>query len=229
MKFLQTLQNSEKSILREIQNCHLLIYKDYKIGDIIMDYTDNNTDIGILLSGKAELICYEHNVKKYLLESYEPNGKKYLLESYEPNDLFGSIISLAVENKSYLVIAKTDCTVAFLNYNKFIKHCDMNCTDHHEILKNLLILMSIRSKYLSLRVNFLCKSTVREKILTYLQYNRLIFESDSFTIPITLVKLSQYLCVDRRSLTREIRKLNEEKIISSSGRKFKLLYPQNKE
>ena len=193
------------------------MYKNYKTGDIIMDYTDNNTDIGILLSGKAELICGEHN------------GKRYLLESYEHNDLFGSIISLTVESKLYLVIAKTDCSVAFLNYNKFIKQCDMNCNDHHEILKNLLILMSIRSKHLSLRINFLCKSTIREKFLAYLQYNRLIFGSDSFTIPITLVKLSQYLCVDRRSLMREIRKLNEEKIISSSGRKFKLLYPQNRE
>ncbi len=89
--------------------------------------------------------------------------------------------------------------------------------------------MSIRSKSLSLRINFLCKSTIREKILTYLDYNQLIFESDSFTIPITLLKLAQYLCVDRRSLMREIRKLNDEKIISSSGRKFKLLYHQNRE
>ena len=219
MRFLHTVQteNSEKNILREIQKCDLLIYKNYTAGDVIMDYTVNNTDIGILLSGKAELICSEYD------------GKSYLLEQYGNNDIFGSIISLTLESKLYLIIAKMDCTVLFLNYNQFIKHCDIKCNSHCEILKNLFILMSIRSKSLSLRINFLCKSTIREKILTYLDYNQLIFESDSFTIPITLLKLAQYLCVDRRSLMREIRKLNDEKIISSSGRKFKLLYHQNRE
>lgn len=79
MRFLHTVQteNSEKNILREIQNCDLLIYKNYTAGDVIMDYTVNNTDIGILLSGKAELICSEYD------------GKSYLLEQYASNDIFG--------------------------------------------------------------------------------------------------------------------------------------------
>ncbi|WP_066715242.1 cyclic nucleotide-binding domain-containing protein [Clostridium sp. Marseille-P299] len=112
MRFLHTVQteNSEKNILREIQKCDLLIYKNYTAGDVIMDYTVNNTDIGILLSGKAELICSEYD------------GKSYLLEQYGNNDIFGSIISLTLESKLYLIIAKMDCTVLFLNYNQFIKH-----------------------------------------------------------------------------------------------------------
>lgn len=176
-----------------------------------MDYTDRNTIIGIFLSGKAELTCSEFN------------GKSYLLESYEPHDVFGSIISLTIEIKLYLVSAITNCTVVYIDYYNFIYPCSKNCKYHDEILKFLLMLMSNRLKYLSLRLNILCKSTIREQILTYLEYHQLLEGSNSFTIPISLLKLSQYLCVDRRSLMREIRKLNEEHIIHSSGRKFTLL------
>lgn len=217
MKFIEALKidNLEKSFLSEMKKCHLLVYKNYRAGEVIMDYSDGNTNIGIVLSGNAELTCSEYD------------GKSYLLERYEENDLFGPVFSLTLNSKLYLVNARTDCSIVYFDYNNFITPCNPKCKSHDEILRHLFLLMLNRSKNLSLRLNLLCKGTIREQLLTYLEYNQRIVGTDNFTIPLTLKKLSEYLCVDRRSLMREIRKLNEEKLIRSSGRKFKLLY--NKE
>lgn len=54
-------------------------------------------------------------------------------------------------------------------------------------------------------------------------------QNASFRTHLTLTDLSSYLCVDRTSLMREIKKLNEENIIESSGRRITLkrnLYDQ---
>ena len=83
-----------------------------------------------------------------------------------------------------------------------------------------------RSQELSLHINILGQPTTRKKLLTYLQFIQAgsgAGEGEPFEIPMSLGSLSEYLCVERTAMMREIRKMNEDGIVESNRRQFKLL------
>ena len=67
------------------------------------------------------------------------------------------------------------------------------------------------------------KKTVRQKLISYFEYLAEKTGSTSFETELSLSQLANYLCVDRTSLMRELRHLNEEDVIDSDRRKIKLL------
>ena len=58
-------------------NCVKIQKKIFKKGDIITYYIENRKQICILISGKADLI------------RYDKNGNKDIIENYNVNDIFG--------------------------------------------------------------------------------------------------------------------------------------------
>ena len=48
-------------------------------------------------------------------------------------------------------------------------------------------------------------------------------DDNSFTLPMSYTSLAEYLCVDRSALMREIKKLNEQKIIHTDKKTIKVL------
>lgn len=63
------------------------------------------------------------------------------------------------------------------------------------------------------KIKIIYKKTIREKIIAYLQMQKELFGSTEFTIEIGRVELSQYLCTDRSALTKELNKIQDERII----------------
>ena len=82
-----------------------------------------------------------------------------------------------------------------------------------------------KPQLLTLHINILSRRTLRQKLLAYFAHMESQTNSDHFELPITLTKLADYLCVDRSSMMREIRKLNQEGVLHSSGRNITMLQP----
>lgn len=46
----------------------------------------------------------------------------------------------------------------------------------------------------------------------------------SFSLPFSLLKLANYLCIDRSAMMREIKKMKEEELIAIEGKRVTLLW-----
>ena len=68
------------------------------------------------------------------------------------------------------------------------------------------------------------RSTIREKLLTYLSRQAEAAGSRTFTIPMGRVALAEYLCADRSAMTRELAHMKAEGLIDYDKRSFTLLY-----
>lgn len=204
---------SQESVEKMIA-CFKPSFINYLAGETILRFSDEGTRIAIVLSGKARLI------------GIDPDGEIYVLESYSSRDVFGELFSLPLENFEYIVEAIGECKIMYLDYNHTISPCDHVCPHHSQLISNLFHLAAQKSQALMLHVNILNQHTIRKKLVTYLQYiqsNQSKSVADSFEIPMSLVNLAEYLCVDRSAMMREIRLLKEEGVLKSNRRHFTFL------
>ena len=199
-----------KESIEKMFKCFKPKFKSYKAGETIMCYSDNIEKIGVVVYGSAELsfIDYEGNCR--------------ILESYEKNDVFGELFCLPLEIYEYIVSAKNECQVFFIDYNHIIKPCENSCIHHSQLINNLFIMTAHKSQSLSLRLTILNQHSIRKKLLTYLNYIKLSSNKNPFVIPISLGSLAEYLCIDRSAMMREIRIMKSEGILKSDRREFYL-------
>jgi CRP-like cAMP-binding protein len=71
-------------------------------------------------------------------------------------------------------------------------------------------------------MEFLSKRSIREKILSYLAFQKEISKTSSFLVPLNRNEMADYLCVDRSAMSRELSKLRDEGIIEYKKNKFNL-------
>lgn len=214
MRKVRFLDNISKDSIDKMIPCFKPSFKNYKAGETILSYSDNPEQVAILLSGSAKL--YFSDIE----------GDYGLLETYEEGDLFGDVFSLPLNGYEYTVTAITDCHVVFISYHHILHPCCHVCEHHSQLISNLFLMTTQRSQELSLHINILGQPTTRKKLLTYLQFIQAgsgVHEGESFEIPMSLGALSEYLCVERTAMMREIRKMNEDGILESNRRQFKLL------
>lgn len=191
--------------------CHLQTSSTFQKGEVILSINDHTGRIGILRSGEAHL-C-----------SMDPHGAETVLEVFTTGDSFGEHFLQPLEHEALFVIADSRCEIVFFNLSKILTGCSMNCEYHEEMLKALLLLCTRHAQNETIHLNILSKRSLREKIMTYLQYQEEFSGESEFTIPMTLVSLASYLCADRSSMMREIAHMNRDGLIESNGRSFKLL------
>ena len=63
---------------------------------------------------------------------------------------------------------------------------------------------------------------MREKILTLLSQFAAAAGSETFTLPMGRVKMAEYLCVDRSSMTRELVRMADDGLIEFDRNRFTL-------
>lgn len=214
MRKVRFLDNISKDSIDKMIPCFKPVFKNFQAGETILSYSDNPEQVAILLSGSAKL--YFSDI----------DGDYGLLETYEEGDLFGDVFSLPLNGYEYTVTAVTDCHVVFISYHHILHPCCHVCEHHSQLISNLFLMTTQRSQELSLHINILGQPTTRKKLMTYLQFIQAgsgVEEGEYFEIPMSLGALSEYLCVERTAMMREIRKMNEDGILESNRRQFRLL------
>ena len=73
------------------------------------------------------------------------------------------------------------------------------------------------------KLEIVSKRTLREKLMTYLSFMAKVYNSLEFDLPLGRVALSEYLCVDRSALTRELSRMKEDGLIEFEKNHFKVL------
>lgn len=186
--------------------------KEYKKNQYIITLEENVEAVGILLSGKVDMI------KEDLW------GNKTLLVSMQKGELFGESFSCGiVKNATVSFVADTASMILFLPFSCILRTCNMSCKFHHRLIENMVTVIAEKNIVLMDKVDILSKKTLREKIATYLLQEASKQQSLYFDIPLGRVQLAEYLCVDRSALTRELNVMKTEGYIDFDKNTFRLL------
>ncbi len=120
------------------------------------------------------------------------------------------------------VVAQSACTILHLKKSLVLQLCE----ERQDVLIALLAVISDRAHMLGTTVNRIATLSLRESLLSYL--NRLVIEQGSthIRLPITKKELAERLGFARTSISREFAALQEDGILSMTGREI-ILHKQN--
>ncbi|MCI8362516.1 MAG: Crp/Fnr family transcriptional regulator [Clostridia bacterium] len=194
------------------QGCSKVQKKYFKKNETITTYIQNRNQICIMIQGKADLI------------RYDLNGNKDIVDNFNSNDIFGEAFYPVHTNNELSVIANTNCFVLFLVHDDILKKCKQNCKFHNVLSSSILELTLNNAIHQNTRIEVLSKRSIREKLLSYFSILSSKDFSKTVTIPISFTNLADYLSVDRSAMMRELKNLIDEGFISKNGNKIKLLY-----
>lgn len=200
--------NLEKSDFIGLSECFMPVEREYKRGEIITTYSPENDTICIIKEGTV-----------YLTTDNAENQRR-IISFYESGDAVATCIVPKSENRIFYLTAKTNCRVDFVRYSKFTTCCEKHCDKHFKVINAFI--ESSHKKSLA-HTDILCQQTLRSKLLTFFEYIRKGKNKTTFFLPLPLSDLADYLSVDRSAMMREIKKMNEEKIIISDKRKITVL------
>lgn len=192
--------------------CFQASQKTFRPEDVMYDFSElRNNSVGIIERGTAQLIRIDEE------------GVSTVMEELGPGGVFGRTLAFAVTSEDSLeVVCRTPCDVIFIDYPHILKRCENACTHHSILVQNMLRLISDKAQALSERVDVLSRRSIREKLLCY--FRQLVDKAGSrtFTLPFSLSTLADYIATDRSAMMRELKRLREEEIVYSDGRKFTL-------
>ena len=198
---------SEDAILRVLQEVPYTMERFSK-GDILYRAEDTSTRIGIILSGCLEM-------RKYL-----PTGNVLSMFQRGSGEMLGgSIVFSSSPRYPCDVVAKEDSLLLWIEKDAvlwiFLKDA--------AIAENMLRLSANRIMRLEKRVELLSFYSIQGKIAFSLLND---FPADSgqmISLPFSKTTWAEYLNVSRTSLSRELKRLCQAKVIQMCGREILIL------
>ena len=193
-------------------NCNKVQKKTFSKGEIITSYIQKRNQLCILLSGNADLV------------RYDLNGNRTIVEHFSKNALFGEVFYKVTTNNELLVEAKSKSTVLFYIYDEIKNRCNNTCQFHEILSENLPELVLDKITDLNTRIELLTQRTTRDKLLMYFSLTSTRKLSKSFELPLSFTDLADYLNVDRSAMMRELKLLKEDGLVDKIGNRIILLY-----
>ena len=183
----------------------------YPANSTILQYEQAVTAVGIVVSGTAKII---HE---------DLDGNRTLIGELWEGELFAeSFACVGIKNSPVCVLAESRCDVIWIDFVRIISTCNAACAFHTTLISNMLKLIARKNIQLNSQIDVISKRGIRAKLLAYFEHQMDHAGSRSFTIPFTRNELSDYLCVDRSALSRELCKLRDEGILTFHKNAFVL-------
>lgn len=204
--------NTEQFISEFSNNCQKNQKKTFIKNEVITTYIKNRNQLCILESGTADLV------------RYDLNGNRTIVEHFSKNSLFGEVFYTITTNNELLVEAKSNCTVLFFIYDDIFNKCNPNCKFHKMLSENLPQLILNKITDLNMRIELLTKRSTRDKLLGYFSLLSTRTLSKTFELPFSLTDLADYLSVDRSAMMRELKLLKEDGFVEKIGNRIILLF-----
>ena len=186
--------------------------RSVKKGEFILTEGIPARDVGILLSGRAQLIRTDYY------------GNRSIMLAIEPGELFGESYACAQAKRlPFSVIADENCTFMLIDCRRLLTGCSHACGYHSQVIFNLLQIVASKNIALNQRAMITAKRTTREKLLSFLHLQAKQAGAAQFSIPFDRQELADYLEVDRSGLSAEMSKLKKEGVLDYYKNSFHLL------
>lgn len=181
-------------------------------GETIMAEGDPVRDVGLLLTGRVQLIRTDWY------------GNRSIMLSIGPGQLFAEAFACAeAELLPVSVLATEECEVLLLNCRRLLSGCSQPCVFHSRVIFNLLKIVAKKNLTLHRKAVITARRTTRDKLLTYLLLTAKEAGGSEFSIPFDRQGLADYLEVDRSGLCAELSKLRQEGVLTYRKNHFRLL------
>jgi len=207
---IDLFESIENNDILELLQCIGIKTKVYKKNSYIIKTSSKINYLGVILSGNA------------IVTKSDFAGNPVEIEKLKTNDIFGHNIVCCGINKSPVdIIAKTECEVLFLPFEKVVNPCQKLCPYHLQLIKNVMKMISKRNSILNYQIDIIGQRSIRQKILAFLQaYNN---GEKVITVPYSREEMAKYLCSDRSALSRELCRMRDEGIINFNKNNFEIL------
>jgi len=183
--------------------------KHFSKNEILLLSGDLITHMGIIISGTAN--AYLEHI----------DGNQTIMSRLKPLSVFGEVLVSTRTHKSPVTVyAASDVTAAFIEYTRLFAMCERACAAHGAFLQNMI--KAIGDKYFRLfdRINILREKTLRARIMAYLYTLTDRKVKQTVTLPFTKTMLADYLLANRSALSKELRKMEDDGIITVKGREI---------
>lgn len=207
---IDLFEHIENNEILELLECMGIKTKVFKKGANILKAGKSIDYLGVILSGKAQI------VKTDFL------NRDIVIEKLKTNDIFGhNIVCCGIKRSPVSINAVENCEVLFLPFEKVVTPCKKLCKYHLQLIKNMMKMISQQNDILNEKIDIIAQRKIRDKILALLEnYKK---EGEEFTIPYNREEMAKFLCVDRSAMSRELSKMQKEGILKFHKNNFELL------
>ncbi len=201
------LSNTDPGILDQYISENKSFVRKYAKGMAVHCQHDVCTTLDVVLSGN--LVAYS------LLE----NGSAVTMFEFGENSLIGANL-LFGENNAYPlnIYSFTACELLHVT-----KSAVVELLYDHDFVMNYIVSLSQNSQSMNRKITMLMQKTLRDNIMDYFRHQSIIQGSSNIHLPISKKELADYMGVQRPSLFRELKKLQDEGLIDISNRNIKVL------
>ncbi|MDY4413502.1 MAG: Crp/Fnr family transcriptional regulator [Ruminococcus sp.] len=212
LKECKLFMNIEEKNISALLDCLGAEIRSYKKNQNIFSEGDTLSHIGIILSGKVQIIR---------IDFY---GNRSILTTFGQTEIFGEAFACAeIKSVPVSAFAENDCEIIFIDSNRILKPCCNACGFHSRLIFNLMKSVAVKNLILNQKIEIISKRSTREKLLSYLMIQAKQHNSNSFEIPYSRQELADFLEVDRSGLSAEISKLKNQNVIECKRNFFKLI------
>lgn len=209
---MKLFENIEEKNLETMLKCLNAVKKTYLKDENILNEGDEITSVGLIVSGKVQLIK----------DDFEKN--KVILAEMKDGETFAeAFVCAGLQKSPVYVFAKENTTVLFINFDRILSTCSNACPFHKQLIANIIKMIAAKNLVLNSRIELLSKKSIRERIVFYLLSEKIRQQSDDFTIPFSRDNMAEFLSADRSALSRELCRMQKEGIIDFKKNHFNLL------
>jgi CRP-like cAMP-binding protein len=189
---------------------HIISFKErkYDKNDLIAQSDDEVRDLLIVVEGsvRGEMVDF--------------TGKTIKIEDVESPRMLAPAFLFGMNNRYPVnIVANEESTILSISKDSFLKLLQTNKL----VLINYMNSISNRAQFLSNKIKFLSFQTIKGKIAHFLLQIRQKTGKEEFILPKSQNELAEMFGVARPSLTRAIREMHDEGIISAEGKDIKIL------
>ena len=204
-------QNVSIESIEKMMPCFDMKKRNFAEKDIIPTVEGTKEYICLLLEGAV-------SVSRISID-----GSLDLLEYMEDTGVFGDAFAFANREDEFITVCEKDCSVLFIEKGQITKRCSNACQHHTQVVENLLQLMAGKVVHLTEKVDILSHRSIRGKLMSYFRIQSTKQNNLTFELPFSLLKLANYLCIDRSAMMRELKKMKDDEMIEMNGRMVTLL------
>ena len=202
------IQEQDRDVLLSCLNAYT---RSYRKGDLLHLDALEHRDVGIVLSGAL------HMVKEDVW------GHQSLVAYLGVGSLFGESKALYPDTETHVsYLAAKDTQAVFVPLDRVLHPCKRQCPFHTTIARNMFRLMGQINAQLLDKIEVSSKSTLREKILSYLKMLSERQGSKYIIVPLNRTDMASFLQSNRSAMTRELSDMQAEGLIDFDGNTFVL-------
>ncbi|HBK67077.1 MAG TPA: Crp/Fnr family transcriptional regulator [Firmicutes bacterium] len=157
---------------------------------------------------------------KVVVERIDQSGNLMTLAEFISDELLGGNL-LFSKNPYYpmTITAKQPTVILEIKQERLFKLF----TDHHDFLKSYLEFVSDHATLLGDRIKHYVNRTIRESIMSFLEYESKAQNSNHIILTMTKKALAEKIGVQRTSLSRELAKMKKDGLIIYDAKTITLL------